>query len=123
LDECLLPIPDSEGDCGENECIVYDEESKTCRDACERVEYLESMGDPYIDTGIKPTDEYGYHIRNTYRYNGGEQCAIGAMDAGNRFVGVYTGGIQISSGWGSFVGFLKNSYRFDSNYGGEKKYG
>ena len=76
------------------------------------LEYLETSGGPCIDTGIKPTDEYGYHIRNTYRYKGGEQCAIGAMDAGNRFVGVYTGGIQISGGWGSFVGYLKSSYKF-----------
>lgn len=38
--------------------------------------------------------------------------ASGAMDAGNRFVGVYTGGIQISGGWGSFVGYLKSSYKF-----------
>ena len=79
------------------------------------LEYLESNGGPCIDTGIKPTDEYGYRIRNTYRYDGGEQCAIGAMDAGNRFVGVYTGGTQISGGWGSFVNWLKTSHEFNDD--------
>ena len=79
------------------------------------LEYLETNGGPCIDTGIQPTDEYGYRIRNTYRYSGGEQCAIGAMDNDNRFVGVYTGGVQISGGWGSFVGYLKPSHKFNDD--------
>lgn len=72
------------------------------------VEYLESDGVPYIDTGIQPTDDYGYKIRNTYTRGGGEQCAIGCMDNGNRFVGIYTSGAenQLSGAWGSFVRFL-----------------
>jgi hypothetical protein len=37
------------------------------------------------------------------------------MDAGNRFVGVYTGGVQISGGWGSFVGYLKPSHQFEDD--------
>ena len=57
LGECSLPSPDSEENCGENECIVYDEESKTCRDACERVEYLESTGSQYIDSGMISTSK------------------------------------------------------------------
>ena len=72
------------------------------------VEYLTSDGNQYIDTGIQPTDDYGYKIRNTYTRGGGEQCAIGCMDNGNRFVGIYTSGSenQLSGAWGSFVGFL-----------------
>ena len=76
------------------------------------LEYIVSGGGAYIDTGIYPTDDYGYHIKNTYRRSGGEQCAIGCMDAGNRFVGVYTGGAQISGGWGDFVGYLNAAYQF-----------
>ena len=74
------------------------------------VEYLESSGTQYIDTGLNPTDSWGYKLRNTYTVGGGEQCAIGCMDSGNRFVGVYTSGSEnaISGGWGSFVGFLPN---------------
>lgn len=74
------------------------------------VEYLETNSGQYIDTGIQPTDEYGYRIRNTYTAGGGEQCAIGCMDAGNRFVGVYTSGSSnaVSGAWGSYVGFLPN---------------
>ena len=72
------------------------------------LKYLESTGTQYIDLGINPTDTYGYRIKNTYTVGQGEQCAIGCMDSGNRFVGVYTSGSEnaISGAWGSFVGFL-----------------
>ena len=72
------------------------------------VEYIQSTGTQYIDTGIQPTDTYGYRIKNTYTAGQGEQCAIGCMDSGNRFVGVYTSGSAnaISGAWGSFVNFL-----------------
>lgn len=74
------------------------------------VEYIESTGTQYIDTGIQPTDDYGYKIINTYTRGGGEQCAIGCMDNGNRFVGIYTSGSenQLSGAWGYYVGFLPN---------------
>lgn len=74
------------------------------------VEYLETNSGQYIDTGINPTDEYGYRIKNTYTAGQGEQCAIGCMDSNNRFVGVYTGGPAnaISGAWGDYVGFLPN---------------
>lgn len=79
------------------------------------LEYLESTGTQYIDTGIKPTDDYGYKIRNTYTRGSGEQCAIGCMEGSNRFVGVYTSGSanQLSGAWGSFVNFLP-SYPWDT---------
>ena len=72
------------------------------------VEYLEGNGNQYIDTGIQPTDTYGYRVRNTYTAGGGEQCAIGCMDSNNRFVGIYTNGSAngISGAWGDYVGFL-----------------
>ncbi len=72
------------------------------------LKYLESTGTQYIDLGIHPTDTYGYRIKNTYTVGQGEQCAIGCMDSGNRFVGIYTSGSAnaISGAWGSFVGFL-----------------
>ena len=79
------------------------------------VEYLETNGGQYISAGIQPTDDYGYKIRNTYTRGGGEQCAIGCMDSGNRFVGIYTSGSanQLSGAWGSFVNFLPN-YPWDT---------
>ena len=72
------------------------------------VDYLESTGTQYIDTKINPTDDYGYRIKNTYAVGQGEQCAIGCMDSGNRFVGIYTSGSAnaISGAWGDYVGFL-----------------
>ena len=89
----------------------YNKRSGLPKDFTE-VEYLASNSNAYIRTNIYPTDEYGYKIINTYTLNGGEQCAIGCMDSGNRFVGVYTGGSQVSGGWGSFVGYLKSPYSF-----------
>ena len=74
----------------------------------QQVGYLESSGGQYIDTKINPTDDYGYRIKNTYTVGQGEQCAIGCMDASNRFVGIYTSGSSnaISGAWGDYVGFL-----------------
>ena len=58
--ECKIPLPDKEAEfgqeCGENECIVYDEESQVCKDACERVEYLESDGSQWIITSTVFTE-------------------------------------------------------------------
>ena len=54
--ECEIPTPDANQDCGENECIIYDENTQTCKNACTRVEYLESTGTQYIDTGYKLND-------------------------------------------------------------------
>lgn len=102
--------------------FMFDRVSHTCflnagqgsfKYPAREVEYLTSDGNQYIDTGIQPTDNYGYRIKNTYTYGGGEQCAIGCMDAGNRFVGIYTGGgTQISCGWGDFVGVIGNDYEW-----------
>jgi len=121
VNECEIPVPDSLAsygeECGTNECMVYDEETQTCKMACERVEYLESGGGPYIDTGLHPTDTWGYKIKNTYKVGGGEQCAIGCMDSGNRFVGVYTSGRagQLSGGWGSYVNYLTNTFDWNND--------
>ncbi len=38
--------------CGENECVICDAETKTCQNKCVEVDYLESDGTQYIDTGI-----------------------------------------------------------------------
>lgn len=57
--ECKIPSPDIDAfpgeECGENECIIYDEETQTCKMACERVEYLEATGTQWISTGINIT--------------------------------------------------------------------
>ena len=109
-----IPAIDSNGT-----AFMFDRVSHTCflnqgtgafKYPAREVEYLTSNGNQYIDTGINPTDEYGYRIKNTYTAGQGEQCAIGCMDSNNRFVGVYTGGPAnaISGAWGSFVGFLPN---------------
>lgn len=71
--------------------------------------YLESAGNQYIDTGVFPTDSHGYEIELEQISYNGEQCPIGCMEAGNRFVGTYFGNrttattTTISKGWGSLV--------------------
>lgn len=71
--------------------------------------YLESTGTQYIDTGIFPTDDFGYEIELEQISYGGEQCPIGCMVSGNRFVGSYFGNrttattTTISKAWGTLV--------------------
>lgn len=74
------------------------------------LEYLESDGHAYIDTLINPDDTYGYKIDIEQIESVSEQCPLGCMDAGNRFVGVYfssraTGvtAVSLSAGFGSYV--------------------
>ncbi|MBP5344361.1 MAG: hypothetical protein J6Y85_04755 [Alphaproteobacteria bacterium] len=42
--ECDSECIPGEDACGENECIICDEESKTCKDRCIPLDYLESTG-------------------------------------------------------------------------------
>jgi hypothetical protein len=74
------------------------------------VAYLESTGTQYIDTGINPDDTYGYFVDMEQIESWSEQCPIGCMDAGNRFVGVYfanrttgTTTTSLAVGFGSYV--------------------
>lgn len=53
--ECEEPVKlcQSDTDCNtDNECMVCDSETNMCKNGCERVEYLQSTGTQYIDTGI-----------------------------------------------------------------------
>lgn len=79
-------------------------------DEYQLLDYIESNGGPYIDTELKPDDTYGYVVDIEQISSNGEQCPIGCMDAGNRFVGVYFGhraegnvASGLSVGFGSYV--------------------
>ncbi len=55
--DCEIPTNTctADTDCNtENECMVCDTTTQACKNGCERVEYLESTGTQYIDTGFKP---------------------------------------------------------------------
>ena len=79
--------------------------------AYQQVEYIENTGTQYIDTQLCPDDTYGYRIKieQIKAYN--EQCPIGCMVSGNRFIGVYFANratdtaTQVSYGYGDKVGF------------------
>ena len=62
--ECELTCTPGVDTCGENECVICDEESKTCKDACIPIDYLESTGAQYIDTGIK-SEAIRFDVRTT----------------------------------------------------------
>ena len=102
-------------DCSsENECMICEEESKSCQNKCQNLDYLESTGTQYIDTGLHPTDTWGYKIKNTYTKGQGEQCAIGTMDGDNRFVGTYVNNNEgVYVGWAGYLVFKPNW----TNYG------
>ncbi|MBO7483918.1 MAG: hypothetical protein J6T55_02200, partial [Alphaproteobacteria bacterium] len=56
--ECEAPADycDDNTDCNtENDCMICDTSSHSCKDGCKRVEYLESTGTQWIDTGVYPT--------------------------------------------------------------------
>ena len=56
--DCNVPENECETDnqCNqENECMVCDTESGLCKNGCERVQYIESNGSQYIDTGYVPS--------------------------------------------------------------------
>ncbi len=55
IGSCATPAHacETNEDCNtENECMVCNLETHTCQDGCQRVEYLESSGTQYIDTGV-----------------------------------------------------------------------
>ncbi|MBO7484375.1 MAG: hypothetical protein J6T55_04600, partial [Alphaproteobacteria bacterium] len=57
--ECEAPADycDDNTDCNtENDCMICDTSSHSCKDGCKRVEYLESTGTQYINTGISTAE-------------------------------------------------------------------
>lgn len=89
------------------------------------LEYLESDGTQYIDTGVKPDDTYGYKVDlmqtalSNLEHN--DQCPIGAMTATSRFVGTYFGNMstettnRVSCGWGSISKYVSITKGYSLN--------
>ncbi len=50
--ECQDFVPNAPQDCGENDCVTYNEETKTCQYKCVKKKYLESTGTQWINTGF-----------------------------------------------------------------------
>lgn len=50
-------------DCSsENECMGCEEESKLCQNKCQNLDYLESTGTQYIDTGVEGSSDIEYEV-------------------------------------------------------------
>ena len=86
MGECDSKCTPGEDTCGDNECVICDEESNTCKDGCIEIEYLESTGTQYIDTGIIPT------LKTDYKVKYASTTATNATD-GWSFLGIRSGGV------------------------------
>jgi hypothetical protein len=100
--ECEIPLPDNEAEfgqeCGENECIVYDEETQSCKYACQRVEYLESTGSQYIDTEI-----YFNNSAHTYGWDIEAQAINSGYNSYNWITGYFQNGVNSCGTYGDYV--------------------
>lgn len=59
-------------DCSsENECMMCEEESKSCQNKCQNLDYLESTGTQYIDTGLRASlkSEFDFEVEFTKNTN------------------------------------------------------
>ena len=73
-----------DADCGDNDCVVCDTEEHACRYACTRVDYLESTGTQYIDTGYVPTNTTGILAKFGIVFDGYDNIVIGCrQNSGN----------------------------------------
>ena len=91
--ECLSVCTPDTG-CGENECVRCDSATQTCRNLCTPVEYLESTGTQWIDTGIEILSitpsftislKSNYYIGNSYY----KPLYIGVNNNGSRAFGIW----------------------------------
>ena len=71
VNECEAPADycDDNTDCNtENDCMICDTSSHSCKDGCKRVEYLESSGTQYINTGVNANSNPKYELRFVISY-------------------------------------------------------
>lgn len=62
-------------DCSsENECMGCEEESKLCQNKCQNLDYLESTGTQYIDTGLRASLKSEFDV--DFQYTGSRNGAI-----------------------------------------------
>ena len=79
---CETPAPDDENNCGENECVVYDEKTNSCQYKCIQKEWLENINKDYINTGISTTNTTKWEIKVAFTTTQKTQL-MGAGHAGS----------------------------------------
>ena len=93
--ECELTCTPGVDTCGDNECYICNEETSTCQNACIPVDYLESTGTQYIDTGIIRDLSYIWKFVGSFNYsNITERQLNGAQ--GFTYLGVINGYYQVT---------------------------
>lgn len=85
-----------------NECMVCDTEVGMCKDGCERVEYLESNGTQYIDTGLKGKNGYNFD----YKVNFTSLSSTNATGVG----GLWEKSKSL------YLGMIRTNYKFSYHY-------
>ena len=107
--ECIPPENecDDATDCNtKNECMICDTETHKCKDGCERVQYLESTGTQYIDTGINIKNGIKLKTKITFLSSGGQVYFGVQQDVPGI---AYYGSNQLSNDSGYFnVGYYDN---------------
>jgi hypothetical protein len=88
------------------------------------VEYLESTGTQYIDTGLLPKNTNGFKLDIMVTSLTSENTPTGCMVSGMRFVGIYFMPSQnrISYGWGTSVSQMSTSFTPNTKYHIETNY-
>ncbi len=122
IGSCATPAHacETNEDCNtENECMVCDTESNMCKNGCERVEYLESSGTQYIDTGIYGTEDLETELicqqlqRNASSNGKGIFGAFTSTSANSYYL--YQQGEAISHWQVGFGSYLNTSTEIDLN--------
>lgn len=70
-------------DCGENECVVCNPENGACEDMCQSVEYLESKGSQWIDTGVVPQYDFKFETKILLTTVSDDYFSSCRIDSGN----------------------------------------
>lgn len=104
-------------DCGENECVVCNPENGACENMCQSVEYLESTGAQWIDTGVIPQYNFKFETKILLTTVSDDYFSSCRIDGGNtRFYALNmnsgAGFATSASSWGGtgYVNYMPSNF-------------
>jgi hypothetical protein len=99
----------------ENECIAYNPDTNSCENMCQSVEYLESTGTQYIDTGFKPNNNTRVVMDAQMLVDSAPSsthCFFGCRD-GNNYFEIYKAGTTDQSLYYFYGTSMSSSWTVD----------